>query len=91
MNGKIKLESITKTYNSFGSSWDKFKYLAGFRTNSKFQSISVVSDFDLEISPGEAVGIVGFNGAGKSTLLKLIAGTALPTSGVKLLVRHLRF
>lgn len=30
---------------------------------------------------GASVGLLGRNGAGKSTLLKMIAGTALPTSG----------
>lgn len=30
---------------------------------------------------GASVGLLGRNGAGKSTLLRMIAGTALPTSG----------
>lgn len=36
---------------------------------------------DLDVFPGEAVGIVGRNGSGKSTLLKLICGTLAPTTG----------
>jgi len=36
---------------------------------------------DLEIRPGESVGLVGRNGSGKSTLLKLIAGIIAPSAG----------
>lgn len=36
---------------------------------------------DLEVSEGEAIGIVGPNGSGKTTLLKLIAGIYRPTEG----------
>src|SRR5205823_10477677 len=38
-------------------------------------------DVDLDVHPGEALGIVGQNGSGKSTLLKLIAGIFAPTAG----------
>ncbi len=38
-------------------------------------------DINLEVSAGEALGIVGMNGAGKSTLLKIIAGTSQQTEG----------
>ena len=40
-----------------------------------------VQDVNLNLEPGESVGIVGVNGAGKSTLLKMIAGTTQPTTG----------
>ena len=36
---------------------------------------------DLEVKPGEALGIVGPNGGGKSTLLQVLAGILEPTTG----------
>lgn len=41
----------------------------------------VFSGVNLQINPGEKVGLLGRNGAGKSTLIKLIGGVEMPTSG----------
>jgi ABC-type multidrug transport system fused ATPase/permease subunit len=41
----------------------------------------VLDGLDLEIRPGELLGIVGLNGAGKSTLIKLLAWLYRPESG----------
>ena len=38
-------------------------------------------DVELEVAPGEAVGLIGSNGSGKSTLLKLLNGVMYPTAG----------
>jgi lipopolysaccharide transport system ATP-binding protein len=38
-------------------------------------------DVNLDVAPGEAVGLIGANGAGKSTALKLISRIIVPTSG----------
>ncbi|MEV5749084.1 sugar ABC transporter ATP-binding protein [Actinoallomurus sp. NPDC052308] len=38
-------------------------------------------DVDLEIAPGEVLGLIGTNGAGKSTLIKILSGVTRPTGG----------
>ena len=46
-----------------------------------FGAIHALQGVDFEISPGEAVGLMGDNGAGKSTLVKIVGGNFPPTSG----------
>jgi lipopolysaccharide transport system ATP-binding protein len=40
-----------------------------------------LKDINLEVNPGEVLGVVGRNGAGKSTLLKILSRITAPTSG----------
>jgi simple sugar transport system ATP-binding protein len=46
-----------------------------------FGAIQALTEVDLTVRRGEAVGLMGDNGAGKSTLMKIIAGNFPPTSG----------
>ncbi|GAH70823.1 unnamed protein product, partial [marine sediment metagenome] len=40
----------------------------------RFGGLTAVDNVDMQIFPGEVVGILGDNGAGKSTLIKVISG-----------------
>jgi simple sugar transport system ATP-binding protein len=46
-----------------------------------FGSLQALRGVDLDILPGECLGLVGDNAAGKSTLTKVISGTYLPDAG----------
>ncbi len=48
---------------------------------------SLVGGFDLHVSRGDRIGIVGPNGCGKSTLLKMFAGRLVPDTG-RVVVGH---
>ena len=53
--------------------------LSGVRAS--YGSVPAVADISIEISEGEAVGLLGANGAGKSTTLRAISGLVRLTSG----------
>ena len=48
---------------------------------ARFGGLVAVEGLDLEVRPGECVGLIGPNGAGKSTVFNLIGGVYRPTAG----------
>jgi ABC-type multidrug transport system fused ATPase/permease subunit len=49
--------------------------------SGQVQTSTILKDIQLEIKPGEFLGIVGPSGAGKTTLVKLLLGALEPSSG----------
>ena len=47
----------------------------------RFGGLTAVNKVDMEVYPGEVVGLVGDNAAGKSTLIKCISGVYQPDEG----------
>jgi branched-chain amino acid transport system ATP-binding protein len=49
--------------------------------NKFFGGLKAVSNFDLDVQPGELVGLIGPNGAGKTTIFNMITGIYPVSSG----------
>jgi branched-chain amino acid transport system ATP-binding protein len=47
----------------------------------RFGGLVAVSDLNLEVKPGEVIGLIGPNGAGKTTAFNVITGMNVPTGG----------
>lgn len=55
--------------------------LATNKLGITFGGLSALTNFNLELNPGELVGLIGPNGAGKTTVFNLLTGVYLPTEG----------
>lgn len=47
----------------------------------RFGGVQALADVDLDIRPGEVLGLLGDNGAGKTTMVKTISGVYQPSAG----------
>jgi lipopolysaccharide transport system ATP-binding protein len=74
----IVLDKVSKRYPLYSSPRHRLRDLLLRRSSGEHWALR---DVDLEVAPGETVGIVGGNGAGKSTLLGLVAGATAATHG----------
>jgi ABC-type polysaccharide/polyol phosphate transport system ATPase subunit len=79
--GRVRLRGVTRSFRILHDRNLTLKETALRRRRTHSTELVAVRGLDLDIAPGEAVGIIGQNGSGKSTLLKMLAGIIPPDSG----------
>ena len=79
--GRIRLTGVGKRYTLFEDTPTLAYGLLHAWGRSRRKALWAVRHVDLEIEPGEAVGVMGRNGSGKSTLLQMLGGVTAPTTG----------
>jgi simple sugar transport system ATP-binding protein len=75
----VTLETASTPASSAGAAPAPRVRVRGIK--KRFGSIEALRGVDLDLWPGEVLGLVGDNAAGKSTLTKIIAGAYLPDAG----------
>jgi len=77
----ISLKKVGKFFEIYNRPRDRLWQILWCGRKKFYKEYWACTDIDLDIYPGQCLGIVGRNGAGKSTLLQLIAGTLAPSRG----------
>ncbi len=77
----IRVAEVGKCYQVYARPQDRL-WQAFFRGRRNFyREFWALAGVNMDVLPGETVGIIGRNGSGKSTLLQVICGTLTPTTG----------
>ena len=71
----LRVEGVHKTFPRPG------RIQRALVRSASDQPVDVLHDIDLDVQPGEIVGLVGPNGAGKTTLIRIIATVLDASSG----------
>jgi ABC-type polysaccharide/polyol phosphate transport system ATPase subunit len=79
--GRIRLRDVSRSFRIVHERNLTLKETVLRRRRTNFTELWAVRDVDLEVAPGEAIGLIGQNGSGKSTLLKMLAGIIPPHAG----------
>jgi ABC-type polysaccharide/polyol phosphate transport system ATPase subunit len=77
----VRLEDAGKRYTKYDDTPMLLSSALKVRHGSRRSKLWALRHVDLEVAPGEAVGVIGRNGAGKSTMLRILAGITAPTEG----------
>ncbi len=77
----ISLKSLSKNYKIYNKPSDRMKEVLSPRRRKYHRAFPALNNINMDIYPGETVGVVGRNGCGKSTLLQIICGIMPPCSG----------
>lgn len=78
---KARLKQEGTDIDFVGSGRKTKRMIAAEHLSKSYGTKTLLRDFELVLSPGTAIGILGHNGSGKSTLLKLLAKTIEPDQG----------
>ncbi|MDA0737874.1 MAG: ABC-F family ATP-binding cassette domain-containing protein [Nitrospirae bacterium] len=78
---KARLKQEGTDIDFVGSGRKTKRLIAAEHLSKAYGDKTLLRDFELVLSPGTAIGILGHNGSGKSTLLKLLAKTIEPDQG----------
>ncbi|MEW6582477.1 MAG: ABC transporter ATP-binding protein [Actinomycetota bacterium] len=79
--GEVRLRGVSRRYRVLHERNHTLKETLLRRRRTVATDHWVLRDVDLDVPPGQALGIIGRNGIGKSTLLKLVAGVIPPQAG----------
>lgn len=79
--GAVRLQGVHKSFRAYHSDSLKDALIRLARRQPLLERRAVLHGVDLEVRPGERLGIVGKNGAGKSTLFRLMSRILMPDAG----------
>ncbi len=79
--GQIRLRGVSRSFRILHERNLTLKETVLRRRRTNATELWAVRDLDLDVAPGEAIGLIGQNGSGKSTLLKMLAGIIPPHAG----------
>lgn len=88
MSAFLSLKDVSVSFPIYGAGAASLKKsLAASVTGGRFGKetgvtvVQALSNINLELRPGDRLGLMGHNGAGKSTLLRTLSGVYEPTAG----------
>lgn len=79
--GAIHLHGVTKSFRAYHARSFKESAIRLLHRQPLVERREILRGIDLDVRPGERLGIVGKNGAGKSTLFRIISGILRPDAG----------
>ena len=77
----LRVDSVSKTFKVHQERASSLKQYIATGGRNRYEEFHALRNVSLDVSVGEAVGIIGHNGSGKSTLLKCMAKILVPNEG----------
>lgn len=80
MKYAIEVSNLKRVYKTYSKKEGVIESIKGLWSREYTEKVAL-QNINLQIEPGQIVGLIGSNGAGKTTLLKVLAGLIFPSEG----------